>query len=177
LIRVQSIGVLKAYVPRDVNQQPQQVSEIVTRSIYQAGRDAIGSTVVLLDKNQTTTWSQNAVPDNSTLQRAVTAGVDSVLAVRVSHYRDREGSSIAASEGAQVGLDLRVLRSSDARVVWQATYYFEDQALTDNLLRLGKAQREKESSRWITAAELSDRGAKVALKEFAAQRVAAFKKR
>lgn len=89
-------------------------------------------------------------------------GADTILITSVQQYTERVGTAAAAEQGARVAFTFNLQRVTTGESIWKASYVFKDQALTDNILRLGERVREvKQDGRsgWWTARELFSRGA------------------
>jgi hypothetical protein len=63
-----------------------------------------------------------------------------------------------------VGFDVHLLRVRDGRKVWDGKFDETQQALSENLLKIGSFFRRKAS--WLTAEELSSVGMDEMLKRF-----------
>ncbi len=81
-------------------------------------------------------------------------GADHVLAGYLYAYRQRDGGSYGVQTPAKVIFELVVIRVGTERVVRQQRFDETQQALSDNLLNLGKFIRRK--GRWIRAHEMAE---------------------
>ncbi len=98
------------------------------------------------------------------------AKADSVLNTEVLSYQEREGSKFGG-EPATVSFLMTISRASDGAQVWQANYFFRQEALSDNWLKIGQRYGSNGTgSGWLSARELFDRGVSAALADFAARR-------
>ena len=102
---------------------------------------------------------------------ATAAGkTDAVLRTEVLTYQEREGSKFGG-EPAAVSFVMTVTRSSDGAEVWQANYFFRQEALSDNWLKIGQRYGSNGTgSGWLSARELLDRGLSAAFADFATRR-------
>lgn len=99
--------------------------------------------------------------DTAAKSMAVRNGADAYLTTTIKEYQERRGSRLAAEEGAAVSFSMMLFGVDSAEPIWQGTYVFRDEALSDNLLRIGERMQEvKKDGRkgWWTATQLFDRG-------------------
>lgn len=117
-----------------------------------------------------------AEPDLPTLLRSARAsGADALWITRINTYRQRAGSAVGANEPARVAFTMDVYTTAEGRPVWHGSYYYEDQALSDNLFRIGKTlDKTHRQSGWLSADRLVRDGFREAARDFAAKRVTAF---
>ncbi len=98
------------------------------------------------------------------------AKADAVLKTEVLTYQEREGSKFGG-EPAAVSFLMTISRVSDGAQVWQANYFFRQEALSDNWLKIGQRYgTDGTGSGWLSARELFDRGVSAASADFAARR-------
>lgn len=107
-------------------------------------------------------------------QAAESIGANGLLVVDLREYREREGSEIGASRGAEVGFYLALSAVVSGEPVWRANYFFQDKALTDNLLEAPKRLKKGEA-RWVSALSALERGFSEALSKLEAERVSQFR--
>lgn len=112
--------------------------------------------------------------DEALSMKVVSAGAaakaDSVLKTEVLTYQERQGSKFGG-EPATVSFLMTVSRASDGAQVWQANYFFRQEALSDNWLKIGQRYGANGTgSGWLSARELFDRGVSGALADLAARR-------
>jgi len=110
------------------------------------------------------------LPVKDRLALARREGSDSVLLTTLRDYVEREGSDIGAEKPAMVSFRMEVLRAADGLSVWSADYFFQDLAVTDNLLR---AARTKSRAGWTTAKEVLLEGFSAAAQDLERQRAQA----
>ena len=91
-------------------------------------------------------------------------GADAVIAGYVFRFRERKGYAYSAERPASVALEIHLIRSSDAVVVWKGTYDRTQSSLLENLLQIASFYRER--GRWVTALELADEGLGEIMKSF-----------
>ena len=82
-------------------------------------------------------------------------GADAVLLGTLYRYRERVGLNYAADTPAAVTFDLILLDTASGRVVWWRSFDEVQQALSENLLKIGTFLKDK--GRWLTAAQMSSR--------------------
>lgn len=64
------------------------------------------------------------------------SGAESLLVTSLKEFHPRSGSALGAQEAAAVTLGMQ-LHALDGTLLWSAGYVFRDQAVSDNLFRLG----------------------------------------
>jgi hypothetical protein len=95
---------------------------------------------------------------------------DSVLKTELLTFRERQGSSVGG-EPATVAFTMSIERVSDGQEVWQAKYFFRQEALSENWLKLGQRfGSDGTGAGWITGHEVLDRGLSAALRDLANRR-------
>ena len=105
------------------------------------------------------------------LEAAGKRGSDAVLLLKVHEFREREGSKVGVENPAAVFFSAAIYRAADGAEIWQASYNYKDQALTDNILRFG---REQGSVSWKSAGELLRSGLGAMSRELASKRMQQF---
>lgn len=98
--------------------------------------------------------------DFSTVSRAPLAaraelasrrGIDALLVTTIQTYTERQGSAAAAAVPARVSFAMALYMASDLRQVWKASYFYQDQALSENLFRAGDRLRDGQGPGWRDA--------------------------
>ena len=95
-------------------------------------------------------------PLRSAVQLAKELNVDFVFIGYLFRYEERIGSRIGAEKPASVGFDIHLLRVRDGKRVWDGKFDETQQALSENLLKLGAFVRR--GAAWLKAEELSSVG-------------------
>jgi hypothetical protein len=95
-------------------------------------------------------------PLRSAIQFGKELNVDFIVVGYLFRFEERIGSRIGAEKPASVGFDVHLLRVRDGKRVWDGKFDETQQALSENLLKLGSFVRRKAS--WLTAEELSSVG-------------------
>ena len=95
-------------------------------------------------------------PLRSAIQFGKELGVDFIFVGYLFRFEERIGSRIGVEKPASVGFDVHLLRMKDGKKVWEGKFDETQQALSENLLKLGSFVRRKAS--WPTAEELSSVG-------------------
>jgi hypothetical protein len=103
---------------------------------------------------------------------AASAKTDSLLALHVSRFKEREGSALGAQTPAEVAFSLSLYRSRDAKEIWTSSFSLKDQSLSENLMRLRDQFQTKPG--WKSATDLLSSGLKAALAELERQRQESF---
>jgi len=97
-------------------------------------------------------------------------GVDSILRTEIMQYDERVGSSVGGDPAA-VSFSMAVTRVRDGAEIWQGTFSFRQQPLSENLLKLGDRLGPNGSGAgWNSARDILDRGVLLALKDLSARR-------
>ncbi len=103
-------------------------------------------------------------PLRSAIQLGKQLNADFIFVGYLFRFEERIGSRIGAERPASVGFDVHLLRVKDGKRVWDGKFDETQQALSENLLKLGSFVRRKAS--WLTAQELSSVGMDEMLKRF-----------
>jgi hypothetical protein len=103
-------------------------------------------------------------PLRSAIQFGKELNVDFIFIGYLFRFQERIGSRIGAERPASVGFDVHLLRVRDGKRVWDGKFDETQQALSENLLKIGSFVRRKAS--WLTAEELSSVGIDEMLKRF-----------
>ena len=82
--------------------------------------------------------------------------VDAILAGYLFHFKERVGTRYSVDSPASVSFSLFLTRVSDGRIVWRGVFEETQQALSENLLKLGVFIKRK--ARWVTARKLAAEG-------------------
>jgi len=103
-------------------------------------------------------------PLRSAIRLAKELNVDFIFIGYLFRFEERIGSHIGAERPASVGFDVHLLRVKDGKRVWDGKFDETQQALSENLFKIGSFVRRKAS--WLTAEELSSVGMDEMLKRF-----------
>jgi len=95
-------------------------------------------------------------PVTSSIELGRGLNVDYVFIGFLYRFNERTGSSLGAEKPASVGYDLHLFRVKDSKMVWSGRFDETQQALTDDLLKLGSFLRRK--GVWLKAEELASVG-------------------
>ncbi len=102
-------------------------------------------------------------PLRSAIQLGKELDVDFIFVGYLFRFEERIGSRIGVDRPASVGFDVHLLRVKDGKRVWDGKFDETQQALSENLLKMGSFVRRKAS--WLTAEELSSVGMDEMLKQ------------
>jgi hypothetical protein len=107
-------------------------------------------TMLQADKNGVVRMSQlvATVGDTDT--------VDAILVGYLFHFKERVGTRYSVESPASVSFSLFLTRVSDGRIVWRGVFEETQQALSENLLKLGAFIKRK--GRWVTVRKLAADG-------------------
>ena len=103
-------------------------------------------------------------PLRSAVQLGKEMGVDFIFVGNLFRFEERIGSRIGVDKPASVGFDVHLLRVKDGKRVWDGKFDETQQALSENLLKIGSFVRRGAS--WLKAEELSSVGMDEMLKRF-----------
>ena len=103
-------------------------------------------------------------PLRSAIELGKELNADFIFVGYLFRFEERIGSHIGAEKPASVGFDIHLLRMRDGKRVWDGKFDETQQALSENLLKIGSFVRRKAS--WLTAEELSSVGMDEMLKRF-----------
>jgi hypothetical protein len=101
-------------------------------------------------------------------EAAVRAGrsfkADLIITGYIYRFKERRGKSYSIHTPASVAFDITLLDVSDGRVLWTGHVDETQQALSENLLQIGKFIQRKGA--WVTAEEMASSGFDHILKTF-----------
>jgi hypothetical protein len=93
-------------------------------------------------------------------------GADGLLRTELTQYQEREGSSVGG-EPATVSFKMTILSGQDGLPIWEAQYYYRQEALSENLLRIGdRLGPSGTGPGWVSGGALLQRGVATALEDF-----------
>lgn len=95
-------------------------------------------------------------PLRSAIQLGRELNVDFIFVGYLFRFEERIGSRIGADKPASVGFDVHLLRVKDGKRVWDGKFDETQQALSENLLKIGSFVRR--GATWLKAEELSSVG-------------------
>lgn len=94
------------------------------------------------------------------------AKADGVLRTEIVQFQDRQGSAIGG-EPATVSFRMSVVSSSAKETVWDAQYFYRQEPLSDNLLKLGdRLGAAGSGAGWVSGHGLLQRGISAAIEDF-----------
>ena len=103
----------------------------------------------------------------STLKRL---GVQGALITEILEYTERVGSSVGG-EPAAVGFRLSIVSVDTGKSVWQGVYSLKQEALTDNLLKIGdRFGKEGSGAGWSTGSVVLQKGLADSFQDFRSRR-------
>jgi len=85
-----------------------------------------------------------------------TNGVDAILLGYIFHFKERVGTSYSVESPASISFSLFLVRVEDGQIVWRGSFEETQQALSENILKIGAFIKRK--ARWITAREMATEG-------------------
>ncbi|MBU3984426.1 MAG: hypothetical protein KJ985_13395 [Proteobacteria bacterium] len=92
--------------------------------------------------------------------KALGAKLDSnaVLDITVTRFHERDGSDLSVNSPASAAFQMVLTHVDSGMVLWAASFDETQEALSSNLLSLGKARNR--GFKWITVEELVSQGVK-----------------
>lgn len=167
LLLINSIFIAPPAIAKDARVSPE-----VEKALYGTLKGAAAEELSLETKFHD---SKAPAKGTSPLYLAKASGTDAALVTTLRRYIEREGSSIGASKNAEVSFDMQLVRLTDQKIVWQASYSFVDTAASDDLVTFTKnVQSKGGSGGWTTASHLVERGVKEGFRDFSKKRNAQF---
>lgn len=114
------------------------------------------------------------IPDPEALSLGTRFGTDAVLVTTVNQFIERVGSNIGVTQPATMDFSMSMLRVSDGKEVWKASYHFSDEAISDDLVAAGGKMQTKGGPGWGTADRALRSGFRLACRDFNDKRTAQF---
>ncbi len=114
------------------------------------------------------TSDMGSFPQSAWLRSLRASGSDAMLVLRVHSYEDRRGSAIGSESGAKLGFSAELINRS-GQEIWRGSYYYQDEALSDNLLRISKSGGQG----WHSVQKLYQDGIEMVAKDLAAKKMTA----
>jgi hypothetical protein len=145
-------------------------SQRILTQLLQQKMDTLGTFKVLpLEKvedlfSKTDKGQFEIRPLRSAIELGKELGVDFIFVGYLFRFEERIGSRIGADKPASVGFDVHLLRVKDGKRVWEGKFDETQQALSENLLKIGSFVRR--GAAWLKAEELSSVGMDEMLKRF-----------
>jgi len=91
---------------------------------------------------------------------------DAILRTDITQFQERNGSAFGG-EPATVSFRMEIFARARPEPIWEAQYFYRQEALTDNLLRLGeRIGPSGEGAGWASGQVLFERGISAALQDF-----------
>lgn len=118
--------------------------------------------------------ARDALAPDAIVKLGKQVGADGVLYTRLLRFVEREGSAVGATVPAGVDFTMTLSRVSDGKQVWEASYHFQDAALSDNLFKVQNRLHDGHGAGWRTADDLLSNGFRSALSDFSSKRQAQF---
>jgi hypothetical protein len=93
-------------------------------------------------------------------------GADAVLETELLRFEDRAGSSVGG-DPAVISFRMSMLAVPSGKEIWGAQYFYRQEAVSENLLRLNeRVGAAGYGAGWRSAQELFERGVREALQDF-----------
>jgi hypothetical protein len=109
----------------------------------------------------------------SDIQKIVTTlgselDVDAVLMGIVTHYQSRKGNTYAATEPASVAFELYLISGKNSELLWSASFDKTQKSLSEDVGNITSFLQGE--WKWLTTAELMERGVKQIVNKFPGMR-------
>ncbi len=128
------------------------------------------------DLNKSGLGSSQVLGNNSDyLNDAKKMSLEGILITRVNNFSSRIGSAVGSTAPARVDLAMQILSTASRQVVWQSSYHFKDEALSDNLFKI-KDRFADNKPKFRSAEELLEEGYRNSIHDFSEKRLAEFVK-
>ncbi|MCB0339759.1 MAG: hypothetical protein KDD53_09145, partial [Bdellovibrionales bacterium] len=165
--RINTVGVFPYLKAETVSSC--EVGYDITQELRRAFR-AEGGLEVSTDEIRVSDPGLNATEENirAASLASKNLGLDGALVLTLRTCQLRKGSAVGSEHPAAVGFDVVLLSSSEGEAVWSASYFRKDEALSDNLLNLGR--NLKSGPAFDTAASLLKDGLWSTAREFSLAR-------
>lgn len=130
------------------------------------------------DSNSKKVEGLGSTAGKDTIREALAYGkkkaVDAVLVTSINQFTERQGSRVGVLEPAQVSFSMHLLRVSDGHEVWNASYHYKDQALSDNLFKIKDKLEDHSGPGWRKAEDVLVSGYAKALQSLSDIRLSEF---
>ena len=172
LLTVNSLFVSNVEIPDEVRTNSDIKFDFSTQ-LNDAVSEELGMRVFYAakDLHNDTTDSDHYV---KALNEAKRVKADGILVTKVTNFIQREGSAVGSERPAEVDFSMQIIRLSDNKTIWQSTYHFKDQSLSDNLFKIKDRFSKESRLQFRTAEDLIKGGYRSALSDFSKQRLAQF---
>ncbi|MBN8549169.1 MAG: hypothetical protein J0M12_07650 [Deltaproteobacteria bacterium] len=176
LLKINSLAVLPAQISPQV-QYPEGWESTVTQELNQAAREQLDLSLIAESDVQSAFKSapvrQPLSPEEAT-KLGKRLGADGLLSTTILHYVKRVGSAVGATTPAGVDFSMSLIRASDGKEVWAASYHFQDEALSENLFKVKERMNDGQGPGWRRADDLMAGGFRSALSDLSTKRLAQF---
>ncbi len=107
--------------------------------------------------------------------RARSQGAQGLLLIRGHRFGERVGSRVGIEKPAALAFSMELFQTNDILTpIWRASYSFQDQALSENLLKAGDRFSKNKQAGWGTAEAAYRQGLKEALSDLRSKRGAMY---
>lgn len=91
---------------------------------------------------------------------------DSILRTEITQFQERNGSAFGG-EPATVSFRMEIVDRARLKPIWEAQYFYRQEALSENLLRLGeRIGPSGAGAGWVSGQVLLERGISASLEDF-----------
>jgi len=100
--------------------------------------------------------------------------LDGILYTTVTTLQRRQGGALGADTPASLGFTMDLVRVSDQKKAWSASYISHDEAISSNLLKLSDKVGPGRTAGWLSLQEVCARGFDETLQDLSQRREVAF---
>lgn len=136
---------------------------LLTDMLYSEMRQVPQWTVIPQPQIQAASGGVSEFDPKTAQEIGARVGADAVLSGRVTRYGERSGRGWGSEQPASVAFSLSLLDTATGKRIWAARFDETQQALSENLLNLGKFFKRK--TRFVRADELASEGVTMAVAE------------
>ncbi|NLF25839.1 MAG: hypothetical protein GX589_09325 [Deltaproteobacteria bacterium] len=119
---------------------------------------------------EATTLAAASFEPSRELARARALGADAMILINLLQFTKRKGSRLAADQSAVVYFVMKVYRSADGKELWRGSYFYKDQAWSENLFKMCSRFSSRPRLGWLEAEEVLKQGALSACRDLLERR-------
>jgi PBP1b-binding outer membrane lipoprotein LpoB len=105
-------------------------------------------------------------------EQANRLNIGAVILIEVEKFDERIGTRVSAEQTAAVSFSMIVKKISDNSIIWKDGFSYQDQALSDNILK--KKDKSKKTKGWSSSSQLFEYGVRELSKKLQKARLEAY---
>jgi hypothetical protein len=105
-------------------------------------------------------------------EQANRLNIGAVILIEVEKFDERIGTRVSAEQTAAVSFSMTVKKISDNSIIWKDGFSYQDQALSDNILK--KKDKSKKTKGWSSSSQLFEYGVRELSKKLQKARLEAY---